>query len=148
MKVSVAADDAPKITAFFSKKVKAKKRGRPKGSTAKTRRPQAGTSSVSTPANSQLPKQCIATPPQARDVSVKKSIKKPVGGNSRGKNKTDWSTEENQQIMAAAVRDWDSKSGKWQPGDTYTKFGAKFKYPHLPKGIPKVRVLTADRFRG
>jgi hypothetical protein len=42
---------------------------------------------------------------------VKNSIKKPVGGDNRGKNKTDWSTEEKQKIMVAAVRDWDSKLG-------------------------------------
>ena len=125
--------------------MKAKKRGRPKH---REDLPQAGISSISIPANSQLPKQCIATSPQARDVSVKNSIKKPVGGDNRGKNKTDWSTEEKQKIMVAAVRDWDSKSGKWQPGDTSKVSTLKCKYPHLPKGIPKARVLTADRFRG
>ena len=93
----------------------------------------------------QLCSTCLASSPTG---SAPFGIKKPVGGDNRGKNKTDWSTEEKQKIMVAAVRDWDSKSGKWQPGDTSKVSTLKFKYPHLPKGIPKARVLTADRFRG
>ena len=50
---------------------------------------------------------------------------------ARGKTKTDWSTEENQQLFRAAVDDWDNHAGRWELGDSYGPFGAKC-------GIPKV----------
>ena len=106
------------MTDFFKKPIK---KGRPKGSNSKKKRGRQSRE------DSEDAEDCRAVKAPAQAPAP---LLRAPEIDTRGKTKTDWSTDENRQLLSTAVNDWDNHTGQWEPGDSYESFGVKY-------GIPK-----------